>query len=204
MRIIILFLSFLFTGNLFSQTFLRNTNNRALTFKEIQLQFNKFRKENDLSKVKHWKHFKRYEADMQLHTNGHGEPAGFADYVNEAINVANEKNQSTSSSPWFPVGPNAVPNNLTGYMENGIGRINCVTFHPTNTSTFFVGVAQGGLWKTTNGGASYTCLTDNLPITRISDIAIDPVNPNTMYISVCDFEYIGVGLYLNGRKRNTH
>ncbi|MCE3228487.1 MAG: glycosyl hydrolase repeat-containing protein, partial [Bacteroidetes bacterium] len=48
------------------------------------------------------------------------------------------------------------------------------------------------------------CLTDNLPITRISDISIDPTNPNTMYISVCDFEYIGFGLYLNGRKRHTH
>ncbi|MCE3259826.1 MAG: glycosyl hydrolase repeat-containing protein, partial [Bacteroidetes bacterium] len=107
-------------------------------------------------------------------------------------------------SPWFPVGPNAVPANLTGYMENGIGRINCVAFHPTNSSTFFVGVAQGGLWKTINGGTSYTCLTDNLPITRISDISIDPVNPNVMYISVCDFEYVGFGLYLNGRKRHTH
>ncbi|MBA3662952.1 MAG: T9SS type A sorting domain-containing protein [Bacteroidetes bacterium] len=204
MRILVL-LAVLISGNLLSQPFLKNTSNRALTFKEIQIQFNQFKKTNDLSKTKHWKHFKRYEADMQLHTNGRGEPAGFSDYINEAIKVSEEKMQNASvSAPWFPVGPTAVPNNLTGYMENGIGRINCIAFHPTNASTFFVGVAQGGVWKTTNGGASYTCLTDNLPITRISDISIDPVNPNTMYISVCDFEYIGVGLYLNGRKRNTH
>ena len=39
---------------------------------------------------------------------------------------------------------------------------------------------------------------------RVSDIAIDPINPNTMYISLCDFEYIDVSLKLNGRKRNTH
>lgn len=194
-----------FTATISAQPFFRNTSKRALTFKEIQLQFNEFKKTHDLKKEKHWKSFKRYEADMQLHTNGHGEPAGFEDYISEAIKVADEKNsRSMSAGVWSPFGPNAIPNNLTGYMENGIGRVNCVAFHPTNTSTYFVGVAQGGLWKTTNGGASYTCLTDNLPITRISDIAIDPINPNTMYISVCDFEYIGVGLYLNGRKRHTH
>lgn len=188
-----------------SQVLFKNTSQRPLTFKEIQLQFNKFKNENDLSKRKHWKNFKRYEAEMQLHTNGKGEPGGFAEYINEAIKVAEEKQQNSSSAgTWLPFGTNAIPNNLTGYMENGIGRINCVGFHPTNQSTFFVGVAQGGLWKTSNGGSSYTCLTDNLPITRISDICIDPVNTNTMYISVCDFEYIGFGLYLNGRKRHTH
>ncbi|MBK7965847.1 MAG: hypothetical protein IPK10_11550 [Bacteroidetes bacterium] len=63
---------------------------------------------------------------------------------------------------------------------------------------------QGGLWKTTDNGVTYTPLTDNLPITRISDIAIDPINPNTIYISVCDFEYIGIGFFLDGRKRHTH
>ncbi len=189
-----------------SQSFIKNTTNRALTFKEIQLQFDQFKKTHDLKTEKHWKNLKRYEADMQLHTNGHGEPDGFADYIEAALAVAEEKQQaqSKSTAAWYPVGPNALPNNLTGYMENGIGRVNCVTFHPTNTSVFYVGVAQGGLWKTTNGGASYTPLTDNLPITRISDICIDPNNTNTIYISVCDFEYIGFSLYLNGRKRHTH
>jgi hypothetical protein len=65
-------------------------------------------------------------------------------------------------------------------------------------------VAQGGVWKTTNNGATWTPLTDNLPITRISDISIKPTNPNEMYISVCDFEYIGISLFLSGRKRHTH
>jgi photosystem II stability/assembly factor-like uncharacterized protein len=204
MKKVLILLSLFFAGKIYPQSFFRNASHRALTFKEIQLQFDQFKKTHDLKNERHWKNFKRYEADMQLHTNGRGEPDGFAEYINEAIKISEEKKQNTSAGVWSPFGPNVIPNNLTGYMENGIGRVNCVAFHPTNTSTYFVGVAQGGLWKTTNGGASYTCLTDNLPITRISDIAIDPTNPNTMYISVCDFEYIGVGLYLNGRKRHTH
>lgn len=189
------------------QSFIKNSSNHALSFKEIQLQFDQFKRTHDLSQEKHWKNFKRYEMDMQLHTNGRGEPDGFADYISAAVEAAEAKEQGsarTTAAPWYPVGPNVLPNNLTGYMENGIGRVNCVAFHPTNTSTYFVGVAQGGLWKTTNGGASYTPLTDNLPINRISDICIDPNNTNTMYVSVCDYAYIGIGLYLNGRKRHTH
>ena len=190
-----------------AQTFIKNTSGRALTFKEIQKQFDDFKKKNDLKKVSGWKSFKRWEYDMSLHTNTQGEPAGFDEYVNAAIDMAKFKeDMQTQSLPstWAPTGPNVLPNNLTGYMENGIGRINCIAFHPTLASTYYVGVAQGGVWKTTNNGTSWTPLTDNLPITRISDISLDPSNPNTIYISVCDFEYIGVSLFLNGRKRNTH
>lgn len=189
------------------QSFLKNTTNRALTFREIQLSFDQFRKTHDLRTEKNWKYFKRFEAEMQLHTNGRGEPDGIEEYLQTAVAVAEEKNASNNRSaaaPWYPVGPYTTPANLTGYMENGIGRVNCVAFDPVNTSVFYVGVAQGGVWKTTNGGTSYTPLTDNLPITRISDICIDPNNTNTIYISVCDFEYLGVGLHLNGRKRQTH
>ena len=84
-------------------------------------------------------------------------------FINEAIKASQIKSQAKGQSTlWFPAGPNSVPNNLTGYMENGIGRVNCVAFSPTNTNTYYVGVAQGGIWKTTNGGVTWTVLTDNL------------------------------------------
>ena len=191
----------------FAQNFYKNKTNQALTFNELKSQFNDFKKSHDLSKEKYWKNYKRWEQEMELHTNTKGEPAGFDEYIDEAIKMANYKQQQSknnSSAIWTPFGPNVLPNNQTGYMENGIGRINCIAFHPTNPTTFFVGVAQGGVWKTTNNGASWTPLSDNLPINRISDISINPINPNEIYISVCDFEYIGVSLQLNGRKRHTH
>jgi photosystem II stability/assembly factor-like uncharacterized protein len=192
-----------------AQKFIRPNSDKPITFTEMQRQYNAWSKTVDRKNVKGWKYFARFEEDMLLHTNAQGEVADPTDYINAAIAVSDQKlaqqSQDMASSAWYPVGPNAVPGNLTGYMENGIGRINCIAFHPVNANTYFVGVAQGGLWKTTNNGTSWTPLTDNLPITRISDICIDPNDPdNTMYISVCDYEYIGFGLYLNGRKRNTH
>jgi photosystem II stability/assembly factor-like uncharacterized protein len=203
---ILIFLVSTVTSN--AQKFLSKEATHPLTFQEMQLKFNDWSKTVNLKKEKGWKYFKRWEMDMQMHTDAKGNPCDPAAYVDAVIQAAHEKKTFTSSrfsvAAWSPVGPNVLPGNLTGYMENGLGRINCIAFHPTIPSTYFVGVAQGGVWKTTNSGQSWTPLTDQLPILRISDICIDPVNTNVMYISVCDFEYIGFGLMLNGRKRNTH
>jgi photosystem II stability/assembly factor-like uncharacterized protein len=144
-----------------------------------------------------------------LHTDAKGNPVDPALYIEEITKAAVEKQSLSASktnlvSSWLPTGPFTQPVNQTGYLEVGMGRINCIAFHPSDPNTYFVGVAQGGLWKTTNSGQTWTPLTDNLPILRISDIAIDPINPNIMYISVCDFEYLDVSLKLNGRKRHTH
>lgn len=69
-------------------------------------------------------------------------------------------------------------------------------FHPTNSNTFWVGTPAGGLWKTTNGGNTWTTNTDNLPVLGVSDIAINPDNPSIMYIATGDGD-LG-SLSLNG------
>ncbi len=198
----------LWCTNVNAQKFLSRQSAEPLSFKQMQLQFDSWKQTTDFKKQKGWKYFKRWEMDMQMHTDAQGNPGNPATYIDALTKAALEKQSDASAKfnigAWIPTGPNVLPGNLTGYMENGIGRMNCIAFHPTDANTYFVGVAQGGVWKTTNNGTSWTPLTDNLPITRVSDIAIDPVTPNTMYISLCDFEYIGFGLNLNGRKRNTH
>lgn len=192
-----------------AQQFIRRKDGKPLTFVEMQRQFSDFKKTHDLAKTKYWKYYKRWEHDMQFKTNGSGELADPAIFIDEAVKVANYKNANPPSSSfmagtWSPFGPYNLPENLTGYMETGIGRINCIAFHPSIATTYFIGVAQGGMWKTTNDGLTWTPLTDNLPITRISDIVIDSTDVNTMYISVCDFEYIDAALNIDARKRNTH
>lgn len=202
---LILLLSGLYKAG--AQPFLR-ADGQPVSFIEMQRRFGLWAKDHDLKKEKGWKYYKRWEQEMLFHTDGQGNPADPEAFMRELLRATEEKKGSAtarfSTSAWLPSGPNVLPDNLTGYMENGMGRINCIAFHPSDANTFFIGVAQGGVWKTTNGGASWTPLTDQLPILRISDICIDPVNPNTMYIAVGDFEYIGFGLQENGKKRNTH
>jgi photosystem II stability/assembly factor-like uncharacterized protein len=186
----------------------RKDNTSPTTFSKSELDFNEWKKQTDLSKVKGWKSYRRFASDLYLHTDGHGDNISADDYLNDLIDVANQKLQynsgKVSAGNWIPVGPFSIPNNLTGYLENGIGRINCIAFHPTDPSTYYAGVAQGGVWKTTDNGQTWMPLTDQLPITRVSDIDINPLNPNEMYISLCDFEYVGIGLFMSGRKRHTH
>src|SRR5687768_11140992 len=131
-----------------AQAFIHNPTNDTLTFKDVQRQFDAWKRGKDISKIKGWKYFKRLEMEMALHTDGKGDPADPGLVINETLKVSLEKQKLQAgrfANAWYPVGPNAVPNNQTGYMENGVGRINCITFHPTNPSTYFVGVAQVGV-----------------------------------------------------------
>jgi photosystem II stability/assembly factor-like uncharacterized protein len=82
---------------------------------------------------------------------------------------------------WKPLGPDNSPG---GY--NGIGRINCIGFHPTDPNTFWVGSPAGGLWKTTDGGKTWATYTDNLPVLGVTSIAVDYTNPQIIYIATGD------------------
>ncbi len=107
----------------------------------------------------------------------------------------------TRSQGWSPVGPTQVP---AGVGMVGLGRVNNIAFHPTDPNTLFACASQGGIWKTTNRGQSWMPIGDNLPILRTTDLAIDPKNPDIMYVALGDFAYIGIALNLDTRKRNTH
>lgn len=100
--------------------------------------------------------------------------------------------------PWTPVGP------LGKERLSGTGRVNSITFHPTDTATLFICVAQGGVWKSTNSGTSWTNISKDLPIQRTSDLAIHPKNPDIMYVALGDVEYLGHNIFANENKRNTH
>jgi len=85
-----------------------------------------------------------------------------------------------SSANFTHLGPTSVP---TG---GGSGRINCITFHPTNSSIVFVGAPSGGLWKSTDGGSTWSSTTDTLATLGVSAVAIDPTNPQVIYIGTGD------------------
>jgi PKD repeat protein len=87
---------------------------------------------------------------------------------------------SIMSSTWTFAGPTGAP---TGA---GAGRINFVRFDPTNSNTIWVGAPDGGLWKSTNGGASWTTNTDFLTVIGATDVAIDPTNTQIMYLATGD------------------
>jgi len=65
------------------------------------------------------------------------------------------------------------------------GRTLAIAFHPTESETIFVGSAGGGLWKSTTGGVGVSAwekIPINFPVIGVGAIAIQPENPDIMYI----------------------
>ncbi len=191
--------------NLLSAQNFSSSQNSPANFRNMLSDFDQYKKEHDLSKTKGWKWYKRWEHHYEQRTSLNAEIPDASIFLKEVENIQRtESNALNKQSSWVPFGPENLPASVDQITSHGMGRINCIAFHPTDSNIIYVGVAQGGLWKSTNGGLSWIPLTDQLPIIRISDIAIDPNDPNTLYLSVGDYAYMGVALKTDGRKRHTH
>ncbi|TMQ19718.1 MAG: glycosyl hydrolase [Deltaproteobacteria bacterium] len=70
---------------------------------------------------------------------------------------------------------------LRGPVNVG-GRVADVIGDPANAATFYVGAASGGVWKTTDGGATFTQIFDGQGSQSIGALAIDPRNSNVLYV----------------------
>ena len=71
------------------------------------------------------------------------------------------------------------------------GRIADIAVHPEKRSTWYVAVGSGGLWKTTNAGITWTPIFDDQPSYSIGTVALDPNNP--------DVVWVGTGENVSGR-----
>ncbi|MCP4181555.1 MAG: T9SS type A sorting domain-containing protein [bacterium] len=204
--VISLFISILSYQNpLYSQEYLQKAHkNKDVSFHDLQRSFYEWSHTKDLSKTKGWKFYKRWDDFNTKRASKEGNLPDPEIYYNEVKKITSQKeNLKNDNYNWAPVGLFNEANVYEGDMT-GIGRINCMAFHPTDPNTFWVGVAQGGVWKTTNHGKSWVPLTDDLPMLRISDICVDENDPDIMYISVGDYAYVGIGLNLDHRKRHSH
>jgi uncharacterized protein (TIGR03437 family) len=72
---------------------------------------------------------------------------------------------------WQPLGPGNIG-----------GRVRDLVIHPQNPNLMYAGTATGGVWKTTDGGLTWTPLTDFLPVLSVSSLAMSPADPNTLLV----------------------
>jgi hypothetical protein len=66
---------------------------------------------------------------------------------------------------WTGLGPAPLPNGQTAPDPNGLavsGRVTGIAADATDANTLYLASAGGGVWKTSNGGTSWSPLTDNL------------------------------------------
>lgn len=62
------------------------------------------------------------------------------------------------------------------------GRIADIAIHPDDNDTWFVTVGSGGVWKTENSGTTWQSLFDGQGSYSTGAIALDPQNPNTVWV----------------------
>jgi hypothetical protein len=63
------------------------------------------------------------------------------------------------------------------------GRVIAVGGDPKERATFYFGACAGGVWKTTDGGVYWSCVTDGFfGSAAIGSIAVAPSDPNVIYV----------------------
>src|ERR1700730_16090229 len=83
------------------------------------------------------------------------------------------------SATWTLIGPKPTG---AGSVSVTSGRVNAIAIDPRDNNVVYIGAAEGGVWKTTDGGVNWTPLTDSQPSLANGAIAIDPQNPDTVYV----------------------
>jgi photosystem II stability/assembly factor-like uncharacterized protein len=173
----------------------QNTNVHAVqkAFNKWYSAYKKSNPEATEEKDGPYEKFKSWEWLMATRTypSGNRPVAGtiakqYSDYIKgSSADMHSARHNVSSAANWTYSGNDSVPE------YGGDGRVNYLRFMPGNNNIIFACGPTGGLWKTTDGGATWSTKTDNLVDMSVSDIAIDPSNTNIMYISTGD----GDGIY---------
>lgn len=179
---ILIFLCVQFSGH--AQPYIQPLLDSTPNFYEVYNQFEEYWQSRPVEKGRGYKQFRRWADFMEPRVY----PSG------DFPNPMNAWNACFSKSGSFP----KATANWTQFMTHdtlsftpfstipGHGRVTVVKVHPTDSTILFVGTPSGGMWKSTNSGASWTPVTDELPVIGVSDILINPDNPQEMYIATGD------------------
>jgi hypothetical protein len=111
---------------------------------------------------------------------------------------------------WVSIGPFGMPIANHDVID---GQANAIAVDPRDANIIYLGAAEGGVWKTRDGGGSWIPLTDTQLVRRqssgsmkatmsIGAIAIDPGKPQTVYVgtgdpnpATCCFAGAGLGVF---------
>jgi len=165
----LLFLTAITSLSLIFQTSSENSKNE-FTIKDMLAHKIKSKKENKAAYDKPMEAMKFYY-DQRAFPIGYI-PDNWRSGALEHIKKFNSPSLSTKAAAlsWTQVGPNNIG-----------GRLRSILINPSNTNIMYVGAVSGGVWKTTNGGTSWSALKDDMENLAVCALAMDPANSNIIY-----------------------
>jgi peptidase C25-like protein len=110
---------------------------------------------------------------------------------------------TVSSVNWTEIGPAPVPNGQTQQFPATApvtGRATMIVVDPTNSNKVYMGTAQGGVWRSTDGGTNWKAIFDTAQTLAIGAIALAPSDPTKLYVGTGEpnnsaDSFFGVGVY---------
>ena len=118
-----------------------------------------------------------------------------------AQRLAARPNEARFASPqaarqWRNIGPKPTSSYFPGNWGLTSGRINAIAVSPADPNLILIGAATGGVWRSTDGGATFNAVSDNHVDLAVGSIAFAPSNPSIVYAGMGDKAqaYLGSGV----------
>jgi hypothetical protein len=77
---------------------------------------------------------------------------------------------------WIELGPNPIPDGQTSPVNPVSGRVSAIEVDPSDPNKVYVGAAQGGVYRSLDGGANWTPIFDSAQSLAIGSLTLDAAN----------------------------
>lgn len=126
--------------------------------------FQEEKEENEKAYPSDWMYAQRAYPDNQINREAYREAW-------RVTQLAREKAHARGAGLWEVAGP----------LNIG-GRITSLALHPTDQNIIYAGAASGGVFKSTDGGATWAAIFENEGSMSVGNLALAPSEPNTIYL----------------------
>src|SRR2546427_575524 len=115
-------------------------------------------------------------------------------HADGTYSVAAPAPQAPIIGPWTPIGPAPT---TAGFFTPTSGRVTTIAVDPSDATgnTVLIGAAQGGIWRTTDAGTTWTSVGDQNPSLAMGSIAFAPSQPSIVYAGTGEQASIGFDVY---------
>ena len=98
------------------------------------------------------------------------------------------------TSTWTPMGPTPTTG---GFFSPVTGRVATIAVDPADSTgdTVLIGGAMGGIWRSTDAGATWTPVGDQNASLAMGSIAFAPSNHSTVYAATGESESVAFDIY---------